>query len=70
MTNLRNGKSAEVEIKDRGPYVRGRTIDLTPHTAEHLGMKHEGVAPVEVAPIEVPQAEGSMKAGEAAQNAS
>ena len=70
VTNLWNGKSAEVEIKDRGPYIRGRTIDLTPHTAEHLGMKHEGVAPVEVAPIEVPQADGSMKAGEAAQNSS
>ena len=66
VTNLRNGKSADVEIKDRGPYVQGRTIDLTPQTAESLGMKHEGVAPVEVAPIEVPQPDGTMKAGEAA----
>jgi len=67
VTNLENGRSAEVEIKDRGPYVHGRTVDLTPKTAEELGMKHQGVAPVEVAPIVVPQADGTLKAGEGAE---
>ncbi len=67
VTNLENGRSAEVEIKDRGPYVRGRTVDLTPKTAEELGMTHQGVAPVEVAPIEVPQADGSVKPGDGAE---
>lgn len=67
VTNLENGRSAEVEIKDRGPYVQGRTVDLTPKTAEELGMKHQGVAPVEVAPIVVPQADGTLKAGEGAE---
>ena len=66
VTNLENGRSAEVEIKDRGPYVEGRTIDVTPKTAEDLGMKQEGVAPVEVAPIEVPQPDGSVKPGDGA----
>lgn len=54
VTNLENGRTTEVRIEDRGPYARGRVIDVTPRTAEQLGMKQQGVAPVEVRPIEVP----------------
>lgn len=69
VTNLENGKSAVVKIEDRGPYVKGRIVDLTPKTARQLGMGEAGVAPVEVAPIEVPQLDGSVKRGAApAQN--
>jgi|SRR3569623_214108 len=63
VTNLENGKSSVVEIKDRGPYVDGRIVDLSPKIAQQLGMKEQGVAPVEVAPIAVPQADGSVKPG-------
>jgi rare lipoprotein A len=63
VTNLENGKSAVVEIKDRGPYVDGRIVDLSPKTADKLDIKKEGVAPVEVKPIEVPQADGTTKPG-------
>lgn len=63
VTNLENGKSEVVEIRDRGPYIEGRIIDLTQKTAEKLGMLNDGVAPVVVAPIEVPQANGGVKAG-------
>ena len=66
VTNLDNGKSAVVEIRDRGPYIAGRIVDLTPKTAEELDMKTEGVVPVEVAPIEIPQRDGSIKLGAAA----
>ncbi|HEX2531675.1 MAG TPA: septal ring lytic transglycosylase RlpA family protein [Burkholderiaceae bacterium] len=66
VTNLRNGKSSVVEIKDRGPYVDGRIIDVTPKTARKLGMETEGVVPVEVVPLEVPQPDGSVKLGAAA----
>ena len=66
VTNLRNGKSAVVEIKDRGPYVKGRIVDLSPRTAIALGLRSKGVAPVEVAPIEVPQKDGSIKSGSGA----
>jgi rare lipoprotein A len=52
VTNLRNGRSAEVVIRDRGPFVKGRIVDLSPHTAKLLGFY--GVAPVEVERI-VPQ---------------
>ncbi len=67
VTNLENGRSAEVEIKDRGPYVAGRTVDVTPKTAEELGIKEQGVAPVEVAPIQVPQADGTLRPGDGAE---
>ncbi|WP_136418493.1 septal ring lytic transglycosylase RlpA family protein [Herbaspirillum sp. ST 5-3] len=63
VTNLENGKSDVVEIRDRGPYVDGRIVDLSPKTAEKLGIKEEGVAPVEVKPLEVPQPDGSVKLG-------
>lgn len=46
VTNRLTGKSIEVRINDRGPYVDGRIIDLTPKAASELGMKEEGVAPV------------------------
>lgn len=46
VTNLRNGRSAEVVIRDRGPFVKGRIVDLSPRTARELGFY--GVAPVEV----------------------
>ncbi len=55
VTNLETGKSAEVTIQDRGPYVRGRIVDLSPSTAQQIGVtRRQGVAPVEVAPIAVP----------------
>jgi rare lipoprotein A len=62
VTNLNTGQSAVVEIKDRGPFVAGRSIDLTPKTAKDIGITAaEGVAPVEVAPLEVPQRDGSLR---------
>ena len=46
VTNKRNGRSVTVRINDRGPFVRGRIIDLTPAAAHALGFS--GLAPVEV----------------------
>jgi rare lipoprotein A len=55
VTNLENGKSAMVTIEDRGPHVPGRIVDLSPATAEKIGLTHkQGVAPVEVKPVELP----------------
>lgn len=59
--NLLNGKTEVVEIKDRGPYVADRIIDLSPTVADKLGMRERGVVAVEVRPLQVPQADGSMK---------
>lgn len=42
VTNLRNGKSVEVRIRDRGPFVRGRIIDLTPAAFSAIENKSRG----------------------------
>ena len=47
VTNKRNGKSVVVRINDRGPFIRGRIIDLTPAGARALGFN--GLAPVTLA---------------------
>jgi peptidoglycan lytic transglycosylase len=46
VTNKRNGRSIVVRINDRGPFVRGRIIDLSPAAAHALGIS--GLAPVTV----------------------
>jgi len=63
VTNLHNGRSTEVVIRDRGPYAKGRIIDLSPSSASAVGIGRRGVVPVEVAPIAVPQPDGSVKPG-------
>ncbi|MDQ9170367.1 septal ring lytic transglycosylase RlpA family protein [Oxalobacteraceae bacterium R-40] len=61
VTNLENGKSEIVEIRDRGPYVEGRIVDVTPKTAQNLGFKEDGVAPVVVKPVKVPESDKKEK---------
>ncbi len=63
VTNLGNGRSATVTVRDRGPHAPGRIVDVSPGTAERLGMTGAGVAPVEVAPVEVPRAGGQAEPG-------
>lgn len=48
VTNKRNGKSVVVTINDRGPFIRGRIIDLSNAAAGVIGMRSSGVAPVVV----------------------
>lgn len=48
VTNLNNGRSVIVRITDRGPFVRGRVIDLSAAAARVLGVMHSGVAPVQL----------------------
>jgi len=55
VTNLETGQSAVVTIRDRGPYVKGRIVDLSPATAREVGITpQDGLAKVEVTPIDVP----------------
>ncbi len=61
VTNPANGQSVRVVINDRGPYIKGRTLDLSLAAAEKLGMVEKGVARVEIEgcasdpdPLEVP----------------
>jgi len=46
-----NGRSVVVKINDRGPYTRGRIIDLSPRAADALDMKRAGVAAVIIEPL-------------------
>jgi rare lipoprotein A len=48
VTNLANGKSVEVRINDRGPFVKGRIIDVSRAAARALGIVRAGIATVEV----------------------
>jgi rare lipoprotein A len=67
VTNLETGKSAVVTIQDRGPYVDGRIVDLSPSTAREIGLtRKQGVADVKVEPIAVPMPDGTVKPGVAA----
>jgi rare lipoprotein A len=71
VTNLATGKTAVVTIRDRGPYVAGRIVDLSPSTAQQIGLDHKtGVTRVEVAPITVPLPNGDVKIGDGVLEAS
>ena len=49
VTNLETGESVEVEINDRGPYAKGRDIDLSKAAAKEIGIdKKNGEAPVKI----------------------
>lgn len=48
VTNLSNGKSVVVKVTDRGPFSRGRIIDLSYRAAQEIGMLSAGVAMVEL----------------------
>jgi rare lipoprotein A len=48
VTNLENGRSILVEINDRGPYVKGRVIDLSRAAARRLGILEEGLGKIRI----------------------
>ena len=48
VVNLKNGREVVVRINDRGPYARGRIIDVSKAAARQLGMIDDGVVPVTV----------------------
>lgn len=54
VTNLKNGKQAEVRIIDRGPFVEGRVIDLSHAAAREIDMVGMGIAPVRLELISGP----------------
>jgi rare lipoprotein A len=51
VTNLANGRSAIVRIVDRGPFIRGRVIDVTPSVANTLGFHGRGLTRVTLAVV-------------------
>lgn len=63
--NLRNGREVTLRINNRGPYVKGRVIDVSRRAAQELRMTKAGVVPVEItvlpkdAPVGVPSSDNA-----------
>lgn len=55
VTSLDSGKSAIVRITDRGPFIRGRVIDLSQAGAKQIGLVQKGTAPVRVEVLKTPR---------------
>lgn len=49
--NLKNGKTVHVRINDRGPFKKGRILDLSFAAAKQLGMVRDGVIKVRITPL-------------------
>jgi rare lipoprotein A (peptidoglycan hydrolase) len=65
VTNLTNGQSVWVTITDRGPYARGRDIDLSKAAARHIGVTRRiGVAPVQIDALVEPDGTGRVAPSE------
>ena len=54
VTNLKNGRSIEVRINDRGPRSAGRIIDLSFGAAQKLGVADSGTIPVTIRVVSLP----------------
>jgi len=53
VSNLENGKSVKLRVNDRGPFIPGRIIDVTPRAAGKLGFKKQGLIQVRVEVLSV-----------------
>jgi rare lipoprotein A len=53
VTNLRNGRTTVVRVNDRGPFVPGRILDVTPPVAKKLGFYERGLTPVRIEVLSV-----------------
>lgn len=53
ITNLENGRSTTVRVNDRGPFIRGRIVDVTAPVAKKLGFYKSGLAQVEIEVLSV-----------------
>jgi len=63
VTNMDNGMSVKVAIDDRGPYAKGRVIDLSSAAAQALGIQEEGVVNVKLEAFKIDQVRDSKPLG-------
>jgi rare lipoprotein A len=64
VTNMGNGRSVVVRINDRGPYVSGRSLDLSRAAAQRIGLINDGVATVRVTPVAAARSEVDAETGD------
>ena len=62
VTNLKNGKSLKMRVNDRGPFIPGRIIDVTPRAANKLGFKSQGLTRCRVEVVSVGDGKYKRKA--------
>ena len=62
VTNLANGKSLKMRLNDRGPFIAGRIIDLTPRAAKKLDFHADGLTQVRVEVLSVGDGKYKRKA--------
>jgi len=62
VTNLENGKTLKMRLNDRGPFIAGRIIDVTPRAAAKLGFKEKGLVQVRVEVLSVGDGKYKKKA--------
>lgn len=67
VTNLRNGKSVVVRVNDRGPFVRGRIIDLSHAAADSLGFVGAGLTRVAIETTEAGSDDGATRVAAASE---
>lgn len=60
VTNQENGRSVNVRINDRGPYAKGRVLDLSEAAANSLDMKASGTAPVKIEMVQPASAQAPV----------
>jgi len=60
--NLENDRNMVVRINDRGPFIRGRILDVSQAAAEVLGFKDQGVVRVRITPVQPPPAKAAATA--------
>ena len=53
VTNVSNGNSVKIRINDRGPFIPGRLLDVSPRAAKKLGFYDQGLTTVEVKVLSV-----------------
>jgi rare lipoprotein A len=53
VTNLKNGRSTKVRVNDRGPFIRGRMLDVTKPVADDLGFTRQGLTQVRIEVLSV-----------------
>jgi len=59
VTNLRNGKEVYIKVNDRGPFVKGRIVDLSYAAAKAIGFNRRGVIRVKIEVISLPSSSTS-----------
>lgn len=62
VTNLENGKSVKLRVNDRGPFIAGRIIDVSPRAASKLGFKKDGLTTTRVEVLSVGDGDYKRKA--------